>query len=47
MESNTFNIVELIEKNPLTRLSSDYNIKFLIKHFCKSTFVKVPQTPRM
>ena len=31
MESKTFNIVELIEKNPLTRLSSDYNIKFLTK----------------
>ncbi len=31
MESTTFNIVDLIEKNPLTRLSSDYNIKFLTK----------------
>ncbi len=31
MESATFNIVELIEKNPLMRLSSDYNIKFLTK----------------
>jgi hypothetical protein len=31
MESKTFNIVELIEKNPLTRLSTDYNIKFLTK----------------
>ncbi len=31
MESKTFNIVELIEQNPLTRLSSDYNIKFLSK----------------
>jgi hypothetical protein len=31
MELKTFNIVDLIEKNPLTRLSSDYNIKFLTK----------------
>ncbi len=31
MESTTFNIVELIEKNPLMRLSTDYNIKFLTK----------------
>ena len=25
------NIVELIEKNPITRLSSDYNVKMLTK----------------
>jgi DNA repair exonuclease SbcCD ATPase subunit len=31
MESNTLNIVELIEKNPITKLSKDYNVKLLAK----------------
>lgn len=31
MENNEFNIVELIENNPITKLSNDYNVKLLIK----------------
>ena len=31
MEGIKLNIVELIENNPITKLSSDYNVKFLIK----------------
>lgn len=27
----TINIVELIENNPITKLSKDYNVKLLIK----------------
>jgi flagellar motility protein MotE (MotC chaperone) len=31
MEMDTINIVELIEKNPITKLSKDYNVKLLTK----------------
>ena len=31
MEGKEFNIVELIENNPITKLSSDYNVKLLTK----------------
>ena len=30
-EGKELNIVELIENNPITKLSNDYNIKFLEK----------------
>jgi len=41
MESNTLNIVELIEKNPITKLSKDYNVKLLAK--IKETFTDFEQ----
>jgi len=31
METKQFNIVELIENNPITMLSNDYNVKILVK----------------
>ena len=31
METKQFNIVELIENNPITKLSNDYNVKMLVK----------------
>jgi hypothetical protein len=31
MEIETINIVELIENNPITKLSKDYNVKLLTK----------------
>lgn len=31
MEIKQFNIVELIENNPITKLSNDYNVKMLVK----------------
>ena len=40
MEIKQFNIVELIENNPITKLSNDYNVKMLIKitSFLKNLF---------
>ena len=41
MEPNQLNIVELIENNPITKLSKDYNVKLLIK--IKSQFTEFEQ----
>ena len=41
MEVKEFNIVELIENNPITKLSSHYNVKLLTK--IKEQFTDVEQ----